>query len=127
MYHSADWLSRVVLPSTQKTMTLSVTSSTSVTRKLSKPIAGNQGNSTPTQTRLFPSLHPCHRLEQFHMVVYFFANSASMTFSTSGSSGVVRGANRATTSPFRPTMNFSKFQLIGPGPAGFVSSAVSSL
>ena len=56
-----------------------------------------------------------------------FSNSASITFSTSGSSGFVRGPKRATISPLRPTTNFSKFQLIFPGPTGFVSSAVKFL
>jgi len=58
---------------------------------------------------------------------HFFSNSASITFSTSGSSGFVRGPKRATISPLRPTTNFSKFQLIFPGPTGFVSSAVKFL
>ena len=48
------------------------------------------------------------------MFRHFFANSASMTLTTSGASGVVRGEKRATTSPLRPMMNFSKFQLILP-------------
>ena len=34
---------------------------------------------------------------------------------------------RPTISPLRPTTNFSKFQLIFPGPTGFVSSAVKVL
>jgi hypothetical protein len=37
------------------------------------------------------------------------------------------GEKRATTSPLRPMMNFSKFQLIFPGPTGFVSRVVKFL
>ncbi len=57
----------------------------------------------------------------------FFANSASMTFTNAGSSGRVRGENRATTRPLRPMTNFSKFQSILPGPLGLVSSEVRCL
>ena len=52
--------------------------------------------------------------------IYFFANSASITFITSGSSGEVPGLKRATTLPSRPITNFSKFQSTLPGPLGDV-------
>jgi hypothetical protein len=42
-----------------------------------------------------------------------------MTFTTSGASGFVVGAKRATTSPSRLITNFSKFQVMSPGPVSF--------
>ena len=41
--------------------------------------------------------------------------------------GLGVGAKRATTSPLRPMMNFSKFQLIFPAPLGFASEEVRHL
>jgi len=56
-----------------------------------------------------------------------FANSRSMISTTSGESGFVRDPKRATTSPLRLTMYFSKSQPIFPGPFGFVSRDVRNL
>lgn len=58
---------------------------------------------------------------------HFFASSSSITLMTLGESGLVRGENRATTSPPRPMTNFSKFQVILPDPFGLVSSEVRCL
>src|SRR5947208_5426793 len=52
---------------------------------------------------------------------HFFDSSSSIALMTFGSSGLIGGANRATTSPLRPTMNFSKFQVMSPANFGFVS------
>ncbi len=57
----------------------------------------------------------------------FFCSSVSISLTSPGSSGLVRGSKRATTSPLRPMMNFSKFQLIFPSPLGLVSKEVRCL
>ena len=51
----------------------------------------------------------------------------SITEITSAASGTVRGWKRATTSPLRPITNFSKFQVISPGPLGLASNAFKCL
>ena len=52
---------------------------------------------------------------------------ASMTASTSGSSGVVRGRNRAATVPSGRTRNFSKFHWMSPASPFSSGTAVSSV
>ena len=51
---------------------------------------------------------------------------ASMTARTSGSSGTVRGRNRATTDPSGPRTNFSKFHMMSPASPEASGDAVSS-
>src|SRR5207237_4997855 len=58
---------------------------------------------------------------------HFFASSASIALTSSGDCGSTFDLNRPTTSPERPTRNFSKFQPISPGNFGFVSADVRNL
>lgn len=100
-------------------------------KNLRKKMRGAPGLANPATRSL--SMHCSsgaiapHAFTGWKASVYFLASSASIALSTSGSSGLVRGAKRATTSPLRPIRNFSKFQVILPAPLGLVSRAVRCL
>ena len=57
---------------------------------------------------------------------HFPSSWSSIAFTSAGSSGVVSGRNRRTTSPSRDTRNFSKFHWMSPASPSSSACAVSS-